>query len=222
MNFSQILAKKVKDPGSALTHFIAFVCAAFAFLPLLKKAASEGNYNLIAALSVFMVSMMLLYAASTIYHTLNISEKVNRALKKWDHLMIYVLIAGSYTPVCMIFPDARVGMILLIAVWAMAFMGIFQILFWVGCPKWVSSVIYIGMGWTCVFSMKQILLALPKAGFGLLLAGGIIYTLGGIIYALKLPIFNSRHRYFGSHEIFHLFVMGGSVCHYLVMYQFVA
>ena len=222
MRFCRFLSEKVKDPGSALTHFIAFICAALAFLPLLKKAASEDNYNLIAALSVFMASMLLLYAASTIYHTLNISEKVNRRLRKLDHLMIYVLIAGSYTPVCMIFPDSKVGLALLITVWTMAFLGIFQILFWVTCPKWVSSFIYIGMGWTCVFSMKQILLALPRPGFLLLLAGGIIYTIGGIIYALKLPIFNARCRYFGSHELFHLFVMGGSFCHYLAIYRFVA
>lgn len=222
MTLRSFLAGKVKDPGSALTHFIAFVGASFAFLPLLKKAASEDNYNLIAALSVFMISMMLLYAASTIYHTFNISETVNRRLKKLDHLMIYVLIAGSYTPVCMIFPDKRTGLLLLMAVWIMAFGGIFQILFWVTCPKWVSSLIYIAMGWTCVFSMKQILLALPAPGFRLLLAGGIIYTLGGIIYAMKLPLLNARCPHFGSHEIFHLFVMGGSFCHYLVMYRFVA
>ena len=222
MTLRTFLAGKVKDPGSALTHFIAFVGASFAFLPLLKKAASEDNYNLIAALSVFMISMMLLYAASTIYHTFNISETVNRRLKKLDHLMIYVLIAGSYTPVCMIFPDKRTGLLLLMAVWIMAFGGIFQILFWVTCPKWVSSLIYIAMGWTCVFSMKQILLALPAPGFRLLLAGGIIYTLGGIIYAMKLPLLNARCPHFGSHEIFHLFVMGGSFCHYLVMYRFVA
>ena len=93
---------------------------------------------------------------------------------------------------------------------------------WINCPKWLSSVIYIGMGWLCVLAFVPIIHALPKAGFGWLLAGGIIYTAGGIIYALKLPIFNSRHKYFGSHEIFHLFVMGGSLCHYIMMYQFVA
>ena len=86
----------------------------------------------------------------------------------------------------------------------------------------ISSVLDIAMGWVCVLAFTKIINALPRAAFGWLLAGGIIYTVGGIIYALKLPIFNSKHKYFGSHEIFHLFVMGGSLCHYIMMYQFVA
>ena len=93
---------------------------------------------------------------------------------------------------------------------------------WITCPKWFSSLIYIAMGWVCILAISKIIAALPAGGFAWLLVGGIIYTAGGIIYALKLPIFNSRHRYFGSHEIFHLFVMGGSLCHYMMMYQFVA
>ena len=93
--------------------------------------------------------------------------------------------------------------------------------FWINCPKWFSSVLYIGMGWTCVLAFTQILNALSPAAFAWLLAGGVIYTIGGVIYALKLPIFNNRHKYFGSHEIFHLFVMGGSACHFIVMYVFV-
>ena len=105
--------------------------------------------------------------------------------------------------------------------WGIAIVGIILKAFWVFCPKWVSSVLYIGMGWTCVLAFTQILNALSPAAFGWLLAGGIIYTIGGVIYALKLPIFNNRHKNFGSHEIFHLFVMGGSMCHFIVMYAFV-
>ena len=93
---------------------------------------------------------------------------------------------------------------------------------WITCPKWFSSVIYIGMGWLCVLAFVPIFHNLPRAGFGWLLAGGIIYTIGGVIYALKLPIFNAKHKFFGSHEVFHLFVMGGSVCHFIFMYLYVA
>ena len=89
---------------------------------------------------------------------------------------------------------------------------------WITCPKWFSSVIYIGMGWLCVLAFSQIFHALSKPAFGWLLAGGIIYTIGGIIYALKVPIFNAKHKNFGSHEIFHLFVMGGSACHFVTMF----
>ena len=111
---------------------------------------------------------------------------------------------------------------MLALVWGIAITGIIIKGFWVFCPKWVSSVLYISMGWICVLAFSQILNNLTRAEFGWLLAGGIIYTIGGVIYALKLPIFNSKHKNFGSHEIFHLFVMGGSFCHYMMMYGYVA
>lgn len=212
----------LKDPGSAITHFIGMVLAFFAAFPLLVKAASEPGRLHTAALAVFIVSMILLYAASTVYHTLDISPRVNKILKKIDHMMIFVLIAGTYTPVCLIVLGDSTGWHLLALVWAIAAAGILIKAFWVTCPKWFSSLIYISMGWICILAMRKIILALPAAAFGWLLAGGVIYTIGGVIYALKLPLFNSRHRNFGSHEIFHLFVMGGSLCHYIVMYQFVA
>ena len=212
--------KHIKDPGSAITHFIGMLMAIFAAVPLLIKAASEPGRIYIISLAVYAASLILLYAASTTYHTFDISEKVNTILKKIDHMMISVLIAGSYTPVCLIVLKGKTGLILLSIVWAIAIAGILIKAFWVYCPKWVSSVLYIGMGWTCVLAFTQILNNMSPAAFGWLLAGGIIYTVGGVIYALKLPLFNSRHKNFGSHEIFHLFVMGGSACHFVVMYAF--
>ena len=212
--------KHIKDPGSAITHFIGMLMAIFAAVPLLIKAASEPGRIYIISLAIYAASLILLYAASTTYHTFDISEKVNTVLKKIDHMMISVLIAGSYTPVCLIVLRGRTGLILLTIVWSIAIAGILIKAFWVYCPKWVSSVLYIGMGWTCVLAFTQILNNMSPAAFGWLLAGGIIYTVGGVIYALKLPIFNNRHKNFGSHEIFHLFVMGGSACHFVVMYAF--
>ena len=212
----------IKDPGSAITHFVAMVGAVAAAPPLLLKASREPGPLHIAALSVFMCSMILLYAASTIYHTLDISPKVNKLLRKLDHMMIFILIAGTYTPVCMVVLGDKTGWDLLALVWGIAIAGILIKAFWITCPKWFSSLLYIAMGWVCVLAFTRIIHALPRAGFGWLLAGGIIYTLGGVIYALKLPLFNSRHKHFGSHEIFHLFVMGGSLCHYIMMYRFVA
>ena len=212
--------KHIKDPGSAITHFIGMLMAIFAAVPLLIKAASEPGRIYIISLAIYAASLILLYAASTTYHTFDISEKVNTVLKKIDHMMISVLIAGSYTPVCLIVLRGRTGLILLTIVWSIAIAGILNKAFWVYCPKWVSSVLYIGMGWTCVLAFTQILNNMSPAAFGWLLAGGIIYTVGGVIYALKLPIFDNRHKNFGSHEIFHLFVMGGSACHFVVMYAF--
>lgn len=213
---------KIKDPGSAITHFIAMALAILAAGPLLIKAAKDPGPFHIAALAVFIVSMILLYAASTTYHTLDISPKINLFLRKLDHMMIFILIAGTYTPVCMIVLGDKVGWFLLGLVWTIAIAGIIIKACWITCPKWFSSLLYIAMGWVCVLAFTRIVQALPPAAFGWLLAGGIIYTIGGVIYALKLPLFNSRHKYFGSHEIFHLFVMGGSLCHYIMMYEFVA
>ena len=210
----------IKEPGSAITHFIGMLMAIFASVPLLIRAAAQPQKIYIIAMSIYAASLILLYAASTTYHTFDISDKTNTVLKKIDHMMISVLIAGSYTPVCLLVLKGRIGIILLSIVWAIAIAGILIKAFWVYCPKWVSSVLYIGMGWTCVLAFTQLLNNLSPAAFGWLLAGGIIYTVGGVIYALKLPLFNSRHKNFGSHEIFHLFVMGGSACHFIVMYAF--
>ena len=218
---AKVIEEHVKDPGSAITHFIGMLMAIFAAIPLLIKAAHETGRIYLVSIAVYAASLILLYAASTTYHTFNISKKVNTILKKIDHMMISVLIAGSYTPICLLVLGGRMGWILLAIVWGFAIAGILIKAFWVFCPKWVSSVLYIGMGWTCVLAFTQLLNSLSPAAFGWLLAGGIIYTVGGVIYALKLPIFNSKHKNFGSHEIFHLFVMGGSLCHFVVMYAFV-
>ncbi|KAI4439393.1 MAG: hemolysin III family protein [Ruminococcus sp.] len=210
----------IKDPGSAITHFIGMLMAIFAAVPLLIRAAHEPGQIYVISLAVYAASLILLYAASTTYHTFDLSEKINTLLKKIDHMMIFILIAGSYTPICLLVLKGRTGITLLSLVWGIAIAGILIKAFWVFCPKWVSSILYIGMGWTCVLAFTQILNSMSAAAFGWLLAGGIIYTIGGVIYALKLPIFNSRHKNFGSHEIFHLFVMGGSACHFVVMYAY--
>ena len=213
--------KHIKDPGSAITHFIGMLMAIFAAFPLLIKAAHEPSRIYLISLAIYAVSLIFLYAASTTYHTFDLSERVNTILKKIDHMMIFVLIAGSYTPICLIVLKGPVGYFLFALVWAIALIGIIVKICWITCPKWFSSIIYIAMGWTCLPVFTQLWTDLPHAAFGWLLAGGIIYTIGGVIYALKLPVFNALHKYFGSHEIFHLFVMGGSVCHFIFMYHYV-
>ena len=217
-----ITTSKIKDPGSAITHFIGMLMAIFAGMPLIIKALRAPDLIHVASLSIFIVSMVMLYGASTTYHTFDISPRINKMLKKLDHCMISVMIAGSYTPVCLIVLHGPVGYALLALVWGIAIIGIIFKLCWVTCPRWVSSALYIIMGWACVLSFTQLINALPAGAFAWLLAGGIIYTVGGVIYAMKLPIFNARHRNFGSHEIFHLFVMAGSVCHFIMMFKYVA
>ena len=208
----------IKDPGSSITHFIGFICAILA-TPCLLIYASARHIGLagLVSLSVFMISMILLYGASTAYHTFIVQPHTEKILKRIDHMMIFVLIAGSYTPVCAMVLPQPIGTILLAVIWGLAFAGMVLKLFWVTCPKWFSSIIYIAMGWACVFVMPQLYVSLPRQAFLLLVLGGIIYTIGGVIYAMKLKVFNERFPKFGSHEVFHVCVMLGSLCHYFAI-----
>lgn len=211
---------KLKDPGSAITHFIGIVLTLCAALPLYSRASAHSAYYLIAGI-VFITSMLMLYTASTVYHSFDISAKINKVLKKIDHMMIFVFIAGTYTPICIITLRGPIGYAMLAAVWGIAAVGMVIKFFWITCPKWFSSILYIAMGWVCVFAFRPLYHQLPAGGFYWLLAGGILYTIGGILYAMKLKVFNERCKNFGSHEIFHLFVLGGSICHFIVMYQYI-
>ncbi|HOO29189.1 MAG TPA: hemolysin III family protein [Lachnospiraceae bacterium] len=215
------MLKKLREPGSAITHFIGVLFSAAVATPLIMRAAQTSVRNA-AAMTIFAFSMLLLYSASTTYHSIRFSAAVIKVFRKIDHMMIFILIAGSYTPVCLIVLKGTVGTAMLCAVWGIAAAGILFKALWITCPKWVSSVLYIGMGWTCVFAFVPLWNILSAAAFAWLLAGGVFYTVGGVIYACKLSLLNSRHANFGSHEIFHLFVLAGSFCHFIFMYVFVA
>ena len=212
----------IREPGSAITHFIAMMMAVFAAVPLLIKAGIQSGQENLLAMAIFMGSMILLYGASATYHSVDLTGRSLRVFRKLDHMMIFVLIAGSYTPVCLIVLGGKLGYTLLALVWGIAAVGMLVKACWITCPKWFSSVIYIAMGWVCVLVFGPLLKTLSVPAFLWLLSGGIIYTVGGVIYALKLPIFNAKHKFFGSHEVFHLFVMGGSICHFIFMYLYVA
>ena len=159
------LKSRLKDPWSAITHGVAGALAVAGAAPLLIKAASVREAPLhIVALAIFILTMILLYTASTVYHSVDSTEKVNRRLRKMDHMMIFVMIAGSYTPVCLIALHNRIGYILCGLVWTVAILGILLKGLWINCPKWLSSVLYIGMGWLCVLAFVPIFHSLPKAG----------------------------------------------------------
>lgn len=210
----------LRDPYSAITHFIALCMTLGSIIPLLLKADEYGMTYFIA-MSVFGLSMTILYAASATYHAVTLSAPAIKIFRKIDHSAIFIFIAGSYTPVCLLILDSKQGIPMLALIWAIAIIGIVIKFLWINCPKWFSSIIYIAMGWLCIFCMKPLIHTITPKAFFWLLCGGIIYTIGGVIYALKLPIFNARHKNFGSHEIFHIFVMLGSFCHYIFMYAYV-
>lgn len=212
--------KELKDPGSAITHFIGLVFAVIVSIPLLVKASKTPG-AVVWAFAIYALSTIMLYLASTTYHSFDLSKAVNTVFKKIDHMMIFVLIAGTYTPFCIQVIGGREGYILTAVIWAIAAAGMIIKMFFVFCPKWVSSVLYIGMGWICVFFLKTLIERMSAPAFAWLFAGGVAYTVGGVIYSMKMKKFNERHPNFGTHEIFHLFVMAGSFCHFIALYCFV-
>lgn len=209
-----------KEPGSAITHLIGILLSVAGSIPILYKASSGGNMLPVVASGIFILSMVLLYLASTLYHSVYASGAVTCILKKFDHIMIYFLIAGTYTPVCLLALPKQSGIPLLALIWTLAACGFILTVFWINSPKWLNSTIYILMGWLCLFAFKPLFASMSFTAFAWLFAGGVIYTIGGVIYALKLPVFNRIHKNFGSHEIFHLFVLGGSICHYYMIYSY--
>ena len=189
----------IREPGSAITHYIGMLLSLIAAAPLLVKAEISGIPSALTAMGIFILTMILLYAASTVYHTLDVKAGVLKVFRKLDHMMIFVLIAGTYTPICLLVLKGRVGMIMLALVWGIAVVGMVLKAFWVTCPKWFSSIIYIAMGWICLLVFPTLLRDLKTPAFLWLLAGGILYTVGGVVYALRLQAFNCVHKYFGSH-----------------------
>ena len=211
----------VREPWSALTHFIGMILSLFGMTPLMMRAAETGDRLTMVSMGIFMTGMIMLYTASTVYHTFTVGYRAHTILKRIDHSMIFVLISTSYTPICLLVLPKSFGYPLLAAVWGISVVGILVKYFFIYCPKWVSSILYIGLGWAVVFSLRELAQVLPLGGIIWLFIGGVIYTAGGVIYAVKMPGFEAKHTGFGVHELFHLFCMGGSFCHYMVMLQYV-
>ncbi|NBG87398.1 PAQR family membrane homeostasis protein TrhA [Isachenkonia alkalipeptolytica] len=213
------MGKVFREPVSGFTHMAGAVLSLIGMIFLLVHSIRQGEPMHILAFTIFGLSLILLYTASTLYHLLPLSEKGIRTLKKIDHMMIFILIAGTYTPVCLLALEGwwRTGMLL--GIWTFALGGVFLKAFWINAPRWFSTGIYLIMGWLVVVAIIPIYQALSFGGFFYLLLGGIFYSVGAIIYGLKRPNITTKH--FGFHEIFHIFVMLGSLFHFFLMYFYV-
>lgn len=206
-------------PWSAITHGAGAVLAALGTVLLLTRAVQINSPTLFFLFCVYGLSMLCLYTASTLYHCVRTSVPGRIALRKYDHCSIYLLIAGSYTPLCLTALKDSGGIPLLIAVWTLAAAGVILTIAKLSIPRWLTSVIYLFMGWLAIFAIIPIYESLPTNGFLWLLAGGLLYTVGGVLYAVKWPGRNNPR--FGCHEIFHVFILLGSICHFVLMYQIV-
>ena len=218
--------KEVRDPydglrpWSAITHGVGAALAVVGTLLLVGRSLWQANWLHAGVFLIYGLSMICLYTASTLYHCVNTSVAKRIALRKYDHCSIYLLIAGSYTPLCLTALRDSGGVPLLALVWGFGLLGIALTIVKLSIPRWLTSVIYLVMGWLALLAIVPIYHALPLAGFLWLLAGGLLYTIGGVLYAVKWPGRNNPR--FGCHEIFHVFILLGSLCHFFLMYQVIA
>lgn len=214
------MLRYVRDPMNGLTHFVGFLMAITGLVFLLLKAVNPISVPHVVTFSIFGGSMVLLFLASTLYHWLPLSDRGVLFLRRLDHCMIFLYIAATYTPICLIALRGSWGWSLFGCVWGMALGGIILKLFWLGAPRWLSTSIYLGMGWLVIVGVWPLIQALQTGALFWLLAGGLSYSVGAVIYALKKP--DPLPGLLGFHEIFHLLVMGGSFCHFWVMYEYVS
>ena len=207
------MKRTIKEPFSSISHMVGFLAAIPILIILVMR--SKDALSMIAFI-IFGAALMLLYGASSTYHAVIAREKITNILQRLDHMMIFVLIAGTYTPICLISLRGVVGYTLLISVWICAVLGIIFKIFWMNAPVWISTAIYVFMGWIAVFASFPILKTFSLNGIVLIVAGGIAYTVGAVIFALERP--KLPFKYFGSHELFHLFVLAGSIFHVAFMF----
>jgi len=217
-----VLKIKIKDPVSGLSHLIGAVLSVFGAIILISSAVQEQSPAKIISFSVFGLSMIFLYASSAIYHLFGHSPEEVDIFRKIDHAMIYILIAGTYTPICLVPLWGPWGWYSLILIWALAILGISMIFFkkfWTNVPRWVATAIYVVMGWLSVVLLYPLSQKISVVFIEWLLLGGFFYTFGAYIYARKKPNFCKQ---FGFHEIFHILTMLGTLCHFLGIYKFIA
>lgn len=178
-----------------------------------------GSPLVITAVIIFGVSLILLYSASATYHMVMAKDHVIAFLRKIDHSMIFVLIAGTYTPICLISLGGTTGWTLFFVINGLALLGVLYKLIWFKAPRWLSTALYVILGWIIIFFSPALLKVISSTGMVLLLLGGISYTVGALIYWLKPKFLEFKHM--GFHEIFHIFILVGSLFHFLCVYYFV-
>lgn len=201
-----------EEIANSITHGIGAGLAIAALVLLIVKSVLDGGGVLLAAALFYGICLLIEYLMSTLYHALA-PEGAKRVFKVLDHSCIYLLIAGTYTPYCLITLSANWGFWLFIAIWVMAIIGVACEAFWTFRPRWVSAVIYVIMGWCIVAFIPTLYSVMDPVGFWLLLAGGISYTVGAVFYIFKKVKF--------MHSVFHLFVLAGSILQFFSIYFFV-
>lgn len=214
------MGKYVREAVNGITHLIGAILAFAGLLALvIKTTIKDPSIMSLSAVIIFGISLILLYSASATYHLTIAGDDRIKFLRKIDHSMIFILIAGSYAPFCLISLKGIEGFILFGILLFIAILGVCFKLIWFNCPRWISTLIYVAMGWMAIFVIKPLYHSLSIDGLILLVAGGLAYTVGAVIYGLK-PSF-LKFKNFEYHEIFHLFIMLGSILHFICVYVYV-
>jgi hemolysin III len=212
--------RTLREPVNGLTHAAGGVLAVVGLGVLLATAASTGRLDQLFAFGIFGLSLVALYAVSALYHLLPLSPAGVARLRRLDHMTIFVLIAGTYTPFCLLALDGGWKWGLLALIWSLALCGVILKLRWMDAPRWLSVALYLGMGWIAVIAASALLRAVPSGGFAWVLSGGLVYSVGALAYGLKRP--NPFPGVFGFHEVWHIFVLAGSACHFWAVLRYIA
>ncbi len=207
------MIKRLREPVNGLTHFFASIAAAAGTLALV--VLGWGNLAKELALAVYGTSLVLLFAASSAYHMIKAGPRLLPVLRQLDHSAIYLLIAGTYTPFCILAFSGFWKWGLLSIIWSLAAIGIVVKIFSMHAPRWFSAGTYVVMGWLCLAAVSQMLQALPPGALIWLTAGGIIYTLGAVVYITRTLDFLPGR--FGFHEVWHIFVILGAAAHFVAI-----
>lgn len=208
----------LREPMNGLTHFGGII---FAIIVLLLQPADEtfaGNSVYRYSYLLYGVSMFFLFTASTLYHWLPLEGKRLELFRKIDHIMIFIFIAASYTPVCLVTLKGALGYSILIVVWSAAAGGFFMKIFWLNAPRKLYTGVYLLIGWVAIAAIYPLINALSSAGIMWLIAEAVLFTTGAVIYAYKKP--DPFPGIFGFHEIFHLFILFGAFCQFMVIYKY--
>jgi hemolysin III len=205
--------KNFREPVNSLTHWVGAVLALIGLIALLL--VGWGTPAKVISLVIYGVSLIFLFSASATYHTVNRKDKVLEIFRKVDHAAIFLLIAGTYTPFCVIAFSGFWQWGMLSIVWSLALIGIIVKIFYIRSPRWLNAGIYVIMGWLGIAAAGQIFNALPVWVITWLVVGGVIYTLGAIVYSTK--IFNFVPGVFGFHEIWHIFVILAAMAHFIAV-----
>jgi hemolysin III len=214
------LTNYIREPINGLTHLAGAILSFVGLLAMVIKASTTTHSALaISSVIIFGISMILLYSASATYHMVLAKDKIIAFLRRLDHSMIFILIAGTYTPYCLISLNGVTGWVLFSIITIITICGILFKLIWFNCPRWLSTAIYLAMGWMIMFVISPLFGSINAMGVYLLMLGGLFYTIGGVIYGAK-PKF-LKTKYLGFHEIFHIFILFGTLSHFLSIYLFV-